>query len=670
MSAPSAAFLVHGTATPPAPPIKLRAGPLVLDYDNGDLRGVKLGECEIIRRICGAVRDCNWDTVPGVISDLRFEISDSTFRIRYVSEHRQGDIHFIWHAELTGDAEGTLRFTFDGEAKTTFLRNRIGLCVLHPIRECSGAGTRAMLTDGSALELVFPDVIAAEQPIRGFENLAGLAHEVAPGVWAEVRFTGDVFETEDQRNWIDASFKTYGTPLSLPFPVEVEAGTRIRQNVELRLVDTNVSRRDAVHSDSVEIGNRKSELNESLLTSAPTVRVEVPKDAWVPIPELGLGCSSNQSPENFPNKARLGSLPLSHLRTDVKFANADWGHHLLCASLEASVLKLPLELAIHLPSSGEGHLQDLRMWFSPQMRPFPKQNLNRVLVFSDGQNSTTSAALALVRKHLGDLEVPIGVGTNADLYQLNLQRPPADADFICWTMNPQVHASDTRSLMETPEAAAVQVASVKAYFPGAALVISPITLKPRFNPVANDAGATVLPGELPPTVDPRQMSLVGAAWTVAMLAALAPSGVESLTFFETTGWRGLMETAQDSPQPDRFPSLIGGVFPMWHVFAALNGYRFVSAAIVNESKRVAAFALSNRVGRKRVVLANLTPDSVAAGIASVNGTVRLLDESNVADATREPEAWWKRPALPLTGTMALRAYAVAFVDVTERECPA
>ena len=34
---------------------------------------------------------------------------------------------------------------------------------------------------------------------------------------------------EDQRNWTDASFKTYSTPLSEPIPVTVKAGTRISQ---------------------------------------------------------------------------------------------------------------------------------------------------------------------------------------------------------------------------------------------------------------------------------------------------------------------------------------------------------------------------------------------------------------------------------------------------------
>jgi len=39
-----------------------------------------------------------------------------------------------------------------------------------------------------------------------------------------ISFEGDVFETEDQRNWTDASFKTYCPPLRLPYPRPFEAG--------------------------------------------------------------------------------------------------------------------------------------------------------------------------------------------------------------------------------------------------------------------------------------------------------------------------------------------------------------------------------------------------------------------------------------------------------------
>mgnify|MGYP006195238293 CR=1 FL=1 len=42
---------------------------------------------------------------------------------------------------------------------------------------------------------------------------------------------GDVFEMEDQRNWTDASYKTYVRPLALPWPYTLEAGTELEQAV-------------------------------------------------------------------------------------------------------------------------------------------------------------------------------------------------------------------------------------------------------------------------------------------------------------------------------------------------------------------------------------------------------------------------------------------------------
>ena len=38
---------------------------------------------------------------------------------------------------------------------------------------------------------------------------------------------------EDQRNWTDASYKTYSTPLRLPYPVEIQEGDRVWQRVTI-----------------------------------------------------------------------------------------------------------------------------------------------------------------------------------------------------------------------------------------------------------------------------------------------------------------------------------------------------------------------------------------------------------------------------------------------------
>jgi hypothetical protein len=66
----------------------------------------------------------------------------------------------------------------------------------------------------------------------------------------ELQFTGDLFELEDQRNWGDASFKTYCTPLRSGFPRTVKAGTTISQSVEVRFVPAAEAGAAPTHRDA------------------------------------------------------------------------------------------------------------------------------------------------------------------------------------------------------------------------------------------------------------------------------------------------------------------------------------------------------------------------------------------------------------------------------------
>ena len=64
-------------------------------------------------------------------------------------------------------------------------------------------------------------------------DLRALTHEAAPGLRVTCRMEGDTFEMEDQRNWTDASYKTYVRPLALPWPYTLEAGPGLEQAVTL-----------------------------------------------------------------------------------------------------------------------------------------------------------------------------------------------------------------------------------------------------------------------------------------------------------------------------------------------------------------------------------------------------------------------------------------------------
>src|SRR4051794_38578474 len=166
---PPTNMLYYGEERPLPARQSLRAGPLSLVFEEGDLRYVRLGDHEILRRVYSAVRDRNWGTVPVSLSNLRVEAGADAFRITYDAENRvpgparslggervMGEIDFAWQAEITGDAAGTIRFSMEGQARSTFLRSRIGFCILHPGSDCAGQPCTVEKVDGTIEQGEFP----------------------------------------------------------------------------------------------------------------------------------------------------------------------------------------------------------------------------------------------------------------------------------------------------------------------------------------------------------------------------------------------------------------------------------------------------------------------------------------------------------------------------------
>jgi hypothetical protein len=553
--------LYYGTDAPPPAQIALRAGPLSLIYEAGDLRYIRLGQREILRRVYVALRDRNWGTVRPALSNVQIEQADDAFQISYDVEQRQGEIDFFWSGRITGDARGTISFTMDGVARSSFLRNRIGFCVLHPSHECAGAACRIEHVDGTLEITRFPQYIAPQalvdrviHPVYPFAELRAMAQEVQPGVWAELRFEGETFEMEDQRNWTDASFKTYGTPLRLPFPVQVEQGTRIAQSVTLTL------------------NGQRPMTNDQRPTTKDSVSSLVvrPSSSAVALPRIGLGVASHGQPLSARELDRLRALHVAHLRVDLNLASDDYGALLRQASQQARALGVSLEVALTLSDAAAGELAALADVLAKIKPP-----VHAWLIFHGNDHSAGAGWVRLARKYLAgyDPAALISGGTNANFTELNRARPPLDAfDLLCYAITPQVHAFDNASLTETLAAQAVTVASAHQFAGGLPLAITPVTLRPRFNPNATAPEPAPAPGELPRQVDLRQMSLFGAGWTAGSLKYLCESGAASLTYYETSGWRGVMELAGGSSLPERFRSLPGGVFPLYHVLADVGEF--------------------------------------------------------------------------------------------------
>ncbi len=565
------------------PTTRLHAGPVSLLFSNGDLRHLRVGGIEIVQRIYVAVRDHNWNTIPVRLEDLVIDDYGDHFRITFNAIHQQGDIGFHWQGSVEGEVDGTITTRMDGQADTTFRRNRIGFCILHP---ASVAGASATLehSDGSQSRSQFPLLISPHQP---FFDLHAIRHVVVPGLEAETRFEGDIFETEDQRNWTDASFKTYSTPLSIPYPVTVEAGTVVRQAVTVRLIGQI--------PDSTVAGSATQPLT-----------VNVGNEPIATLPALGLGSASHGQPLTEREADALRLLNLDHVRVDLNLSQDDFGATLERAVEDAKAINVSLEIALLVGENAASELVE----FSNTFHQLEVDEVARWLLFARNEPVTPIELVEQARPILETLRpgVRVGGGTNLYFTNLNRSRPPVEAlDFVCYSINPQVHAFDLISLVENLVAQPMTVESAKAFSADRPIVISPITVRPRSNPDATGPEPEPVAGQLPDAVDVRQPTDFAAGWTLGSLSNLAEAGVASLTYYETTGWRGVMEQEQGSPLPDLFPSQPGQFFPIYHLFAALAPFAGGQLLPVDVSDPLQVAALSLVAGdRQCTVVANLT----------------------------------------------------------------
>ena len=203
--------------------------------------------------------------------------------------------------------------------------------LLHPMRECAGLPCRVEKVDGTVQLGEFPKYISPHQP---FIDVRAISHEVAPNLHADVRFDGDIFEMEDQRNWTDASYKTYCTPLRIPYPVEIRAGTKISQSVTLTLKNSRSP-----------IRCRDTGLTFSISSHSAA-----------PLPRIGLGVAHHGKPLTQKEVERLKKLNLSHLRVDVNLTQPNYESTLRRANSEAKALGVPLEIALTLSDAAAREL--------------------------------------------------------------------------------------------------------------------------------------------------------------------------------------------------------------------------------------------------------------------------------------------------------------------------
>jgi D-apionolactonase len=652
MTTPTRAVKLTGTEQPDSIGRILTAGPLSAEFDNGNLRYIKMSGVEVLRAMAFLVRDENWGTYTPALSNLKIDQRKDGFTVSYQATCSRLGQQIDYAATIEGKSNGNLTFRATGKPKRDFLTNRTGFVVLHPLQGVVGQAVKVEHTDGSVTNSYFPEHVNPDCPFR---NIRALSHQALPGVWARCQMEGDAYEMEDHRNWTDASFKTYIRPLAKPWPYTLPAGQIIQQSVSLSFSGAlpKASRAHKSGGVQIKVGGASEQIIPPIGVGVPAEEI----DHALSQTELVKMLAPNFMVCFFDPRQRHGVSELSKYRRLGEKIGAEVMLEIVVQSLDdyageldrvaeyARLAGLKLSAVAVCPV---GHLKSVL----PGGTYPPAPAL---------ENLYAAARNAFPRAKLGG-------GMFSFFTELNRKRPPAPLlDFITNTTCPIVHAADDRSVMETLEALPSQIETAKAFSGGTPHRVGPSGIGARDNP----HGATYSdnPNNLRvclAKMDPRQRGLFSAAWTLGYVGTLARAGVSTISMGAPTGPLGMIYREAEHTQPFFDDLEAVAVYPVFHTMSALNrasGNAMLSISCSDE-RSVACFGWNDKSGNT-VMIANLTTEEKSIDLAGVgsDATIGILDEDRFVTATTNPKAFRKAgQILGETKKFRLGGYAVAYLS--------
>jgi len=594
----------------------LTAGKISLDFENGSLRYLRLGKLEIVRNIYSAVRDKEWLTVPCEISNLKIHEGDDCFEIYYDAEYKQNDIQVKAFYKITGYKNNRITFSMHAEALSDFLKNRLGFCLLTPLENFTGNPVVIIQPDGSEVECEFPRLISPHQP---FSQIAQMRWEMPGGHKISVKFEGDLFEAEDHRNWTDASFKIYCTLLSKPYPAEVKKGDVFTQSIDLE-IDTNSNESDFAADENVIIELLEEKPNQSV--------------------QIGIGKSFYERSLSSHEVEILRNLNFSHYRVEIYLFRSDWSKRWEDSVLESNQLSFPLECVLFFSSNYKIEIDDFLNFCKKG-----EVNISHFHLYSNESHTPPDEMLEFIVPLIKSTipNVKVGSGTNANFVQLNRKRPESQyIDFISYSIHPQEHASDIKTIVENIGSQEYTVSTAMSFSNHLPILVSPVTMQRRFNPNIEIIENKVN-GKVPPQIDPRQMSLFVAGWTVGSLNQLVHSGAQSLTYYETIGERGLMQGDTKTQYEGFFHSEANMIFPVFWIFYEVlkNKNAFWIKSITSQPLKIQCFAMRQN-DKNFVWIANVSNDVQSVKSPFSAFKIRHLSAETLRQITN-PISWENLP---------------------------
>jgi len=506
-------------------PVDVSVGPWRFQLRGDELADLAFDGSPVVRSVRAVARDRDWNTVPATVETVEVRPDGCDLGLSMRGFGADLDARLAVRADA-----GRLSVRLVATSRTEFRSNRLGLVVLHP-PSVAGAELAVGTPDGGIRRTMFPLTVSPHQPALDIRSMAWTHDGVATTATVE----GEVFEMEDQRNWTDASYKTYSTPLALPFPVTVPDGAVIEQSITFEASRVGTS----------------SHVSSGADAAAP--RIIDLSDTGLPVPAVTLGASTVPDVE-----FSLGALPegVAGLLVELDTRTPSWRSALGRAVREAG--GLPLDVRIIADDAAA-----VREAVEAAAHVGP---VSRLGVFA-GRDHVTAPDLWAALTDAASRRLPAAElvgGARSHFTELNREhhRLPTDLPGIAFAMTPQMHATERAQLVESIAMQEVVVRDAARIADGRPLHVGPITLRSRFNAVATSGPRATADVSLSAgygaelvdrATDARQSSAAMEAWTVASFAAICAgavgggSPVADVDYFETTGPRGIRDRSGQFP---------------------------------------------------------------------------------------------------------------------------
>jgi hypothetical protein len=381
----------------------LKAGNTSVTYEAGRLRYIGYDDCEAVRMIFVALRDEHWVTIPMEISNEVINEKDKSFDIRFHGSFHALAVHCEADFAIQGRDDGTIVFEMNGKALSSFKSKRVGLCVHHPIQPCAGRAVEIIHPKERTENLTFPVLIS---PTRPFTDVTAMRYVTANNVGVDIKFEGDEFETEDQRNWSDDSYKTYSGPQYKTPMLDINEGDNLFHRITVKLSAAGTLQRHAKR--------------QSFRSTFPKIGYGFPLEEKV---------SDNT----------IQDVPCDHFSIDIDLQEKGWQQSLpkinVPLRLNARFSDFSVAEADQLLSSLNSSNTTIKsiMVVSKEGTPPPKDGyLN---IYHHLKRSLPETAVGF-----GSLSWFAGVNENISKEIL--------CDFTGFVVMPQVHQTDERSIME------------------------------------------------------------------------------------------------------------------------------------------------------------------------------------------------------------------------------